>query len=54
LTSALFNDTILGKVDFWTAYNYSVEPPTSRIRKARFSKSGVSGLLEQYAIAIEE
>ncbi|MCW8795447.1 MAG: hypothetical protein OQK67_00080 [Chlorobium sp.] len=38
---------------FHSAYNYSINPETNRIRKARFSLSGLAGLLDVYDIEIE-
>lgn len=54
LALATFNQTILEKVDFRTAYNYSIAPETNRIKKAKFSITGLPGLLETYDIKIEE
>lgn len=54
LAQAIFDHTILEKADFRTAYNYSIDPETNRIKKARFSIWGVSGLLDKYHIEIEK
>ena len=48
-----FMHTNLEKADFRSAFNYSINPETNRLRKARFSLAGVPGLLDQYDIAIE-
>lgn len=53
LTLASFDRTILEKADFRTAYNYSIDPEVNRIRKAKFSVLGISGLLDKYDIEIE-
>jgi fluoroquinolone resistance protein len=53
LTGATFDNTILENADFRTAYNYSINPGTNRIKKAKFSKTGLAGLLDQYDIVIE-
>lgn len=53
LMRAIFEHTILEKADFRTAYNFSINPETNRIRKARFSLAGVAGLLDVYGIEIE-
>jgi fluoroquinolone resistance protein len=53
LTGAIFKDTILEKADFRTAYNYSIDPELNRIKKAKFSRSGIAGLLDKYDIEIE-
>ncbi len=50
---ASFDRTNLEHADFRTAYNYSINPETNRIRKAKFSLYGVSGLLDKYDIVIE-
>ncbi len=53
LTGAIFKDTILEKADFRTAINYSIDPELNRIKKAKFSRSGIAGLLDKYDIEIE-
>jgi uncharacterized protein YjbI with pentapeptide repeats len=53
LSGAIFDNTILEKADLRTAYNYDINPAHNRIKKARFSAAGISGLLHQYDIEIE-
>lgn len=53
LTRATFLNTILEKADLRTAYNFSIDPELNRIKKARFSTNGISGLLDKYDIEIE-
>lgn len=53
LSRTLFQQTILEKVDFRTANNYSIDPELNRIKKAKFSSSGIIGLLDKYQISIE-
>lgn len=53
LTRTTFDHTILEQADFRTAYNFSINPATNRIRKARFSLAGVAGLLDVYGVEIE-
>ncbi|MEZ0539946.1 pentapeptide repeat-containing protein [Fibrella arboris] len=53
LRRAAFEHTILEKADFRTAYNYSLDPELNRLAKAKFSLSGVAGLLVKYDIAID-
>lgn len=53
LAKAVFDNTILEKADFRTAINYSINPETNRIKKAKFSMPSVSGLLDKYNIIIE-
>jgi uncharacterized protein YjbI with pentapeptide repeats len=53
LTRTNFENTILEKADFRTSFNYSIDPEKNRIRNARFSLSGVPGLLDKYDIEID-
>ena len=53
LTRTVFHQTIIEKVDFRTAYNYSIDLELNRIKKAMFSASGIIGLLDKYQIIIE-
>ena len=54
LSQAIFAHSILDKADFRTAYNYSIDPENNRLKKAKFSVAGISGLLDQYDIIIQE
>ena len=54
LSQAIFDLSILEKADFRTAYNYSINPENNRIKKAKFSVLGLSGLLDNYDIEIEK
>ncbi len=53
LLLATFMHTNLEKADFRSASNYSINPELNRIRNARFSIPGVTGLLTTYDIEIE-
>jgi len=53
LQRAIFHKTILEKADFHTSFLYSIDPELNRIKKARFSRLGVVGLLDKYGIDIE-
>lgn len=53
LSQAIFINTVLDKADFRTAYNYSIDPESNRLKKAKFSILGISGLLDKYDIVIE-
>lgn len=53
LEDAVFYNTNLQEADFRTAYHYTVNPNENVIKKARFSKDGLAGLLTQYNIVIE-
>lgn len=50
---AIFHKTKLDKSDFRTSINYSIDPENNNIRKAKFSISGVVGLLDKYDIDIQ-
>ena len=53
LQGTKFEQCILEKADFSAAYNYSIDPESNRIRKARFSLNGIGGLLDKYEIVLE-
>lgn len=53
LSRATFDRTVLEKADFRSSYNFSIDPETNRLKKAKFSSMGLSGLLSKYDIIIE-
>jgi fluoroquinolone resistance protein len=53
LSQAIFQNSNLEKVDFRSAYHYSLDPEKNRLKGATFSLAGISGLLDQYQINIE-
>jgi len=53
LAKATFNNTNIEKADFRTAFNYSLDPEINKIKKAKFSVSGISGLLHKYDLDID-
>ena len=53
LSRSIFHHTILEKVDFLTAVNYSIDLEQNKVKKAKFSTSGIIGLLDKYQIIIE-
>jgi fluoroquinolone resistance protein len=53
LGKTIFENTILEKADLRTSYNYSINPEVNRIKKAKFSTTGIAGLLHKYDIEIE-
>jgi hypothetical protein len=53
MANATFENTILEKADLRTSYNYLIDPEINRIKKAKFSKEGIVGLLHRYDIEIE-
>jgi fluoroquinolone resistance protein len=52
LAGALFDRTILEKADFLSAYNYTISPSLNRLKRAKFSREGLSGLLSDIGIEI--
>ena len=52
LAGALFDRTILEKADFRSAYNYTISPALNRLKKAKFSREGLAGLLSDIGIEI--
>ncbi len=53
LSNAKFENTVLDKTDFRTSYNYSLDPEINKIKKTKFSLSGITGLLTKYDIEID-
>ncbi len=53
LSNAIFENTTLEKADFRTSFNYSLNPEINRIKKAKFSLTGIAGLLSKYDIEID-
>jgi fluoroquinolone resistance protein len=54
LLRTLFKNTSLEGADFRTSFNYSIDPESNRIKKAKFSLMGIAGLLDRYDIDIEK
>jgi len=53
LSQAIFENTILEKADLSTSYNFTIDPETNQIKKAKFSRQNIIGLLDKYNITIE-
>jgi len=53
MAGAIFENTILIKVDFRTSFNFSIDPEINKLQKAKFSTNGIAGLLGKYDILIE-
>lgn len=53
LSGAIFDNTLLESADLRTAQNYSIDPESNYLRKARFSSDGLAGLLHKYDLNIE-
>jgi fluoroquinolone resistance protein len=52
LLNATFSSTVLEKADLTTSYNFTIDPETNRIKKARFSLNSLPNLLSKYDIEI--
>ena len=50
---AIFDFTNLEKADFYSSFNYSINPEKNKLKRARFSKTEVIGLLDNYDLKIE-
>jgi len=52
LMKAVFDNTVLEKADFRTAINYSIDPERNKVKKAKFDRLGLTGLLGKYDIEV--
>jgi uncharacterized protein YjbI with pentapeptide repeats len=50
---ATFSYSILESADFRTSFHYIIDPETNKIKKAKFSRTEVAGLLHKYDIEID-
>ena len=53
LLNAQFDRTTLRQADLRTSFNYIIDPEKNNVKKARFSLSGVVGLLQKYDVVVE-
>ena len=53
LFNATFDRTGLEGADFRTARNFAIDPEKNRIKKAKFSRDSLSGLLGKYQLKID-
>lgn len=53
LNGAVFSGSVLEKADFRFAKNYIIDPEQNKVRKAKFSTEGISGLLTKYNLEID-
>jgi uncharacterized protein YjbI with pentapeptide repeats len=53
LLKAHFENTILDKTDFRSAFNFSIRPDENRLKKTKFSRETVTGLLHHLDIIID-
>ena len=52
LSGSIFDRTNLEKVDFRTSYNFSIDPEKNQLKKAKFSRTELAGLLEKYNLDV--
>lgn len=52
LSGALFDHTNLIEADFRTAHSYEINPSINQLKKAKFSRDGLAGLLQSFGITI--
>ena len=53
MNETIFYNTNLQESDLSSAFNYTINPDENYIKKAKFSKDGLQGLLQKYNIIIE-
>jgi uncharacterized protein YjbI with pentapeptide repeats len=53
LTNAIFDFTDLTLADFRNAHHYTIDPERNKMKQAKFSHSGLAGLLGKYNLRIE-
>ncbi len=53
LSMTRFHYTTLDKADLRTAGNFSIDPELNKLKKTKFSSSGIIGLLDKYDIVVE-
>ena len=54
LKNAIFDNTNLEKADLSTSQNFVINPSQNRIKKAKFSKENLAGLLSDFDIVISQ
>ena len=52
LNRAIFRQTNLEKADFREAQNFSIDPESNKLKKTKFSRTDLSGLLDKYDLQI--
>lgn len=53
LKSSIFDRTNLENANFYSAYNFSINPSNNKIKSATFSKENCFGLLNTFNIKIK-
>ena len=52
LSQAIFERTNLQKADFYSSFNFQIDPTNNTVKGAEFSKEGALGLLSGFGIKI--
>tara|TARA_B100000949_G_scaffold221675_4_gene222611 strand:- start:10964 stop:11221 length:258 start_codon:yes stop_codon:yes gene_type:complete len=50
--NAIFDNTNLEQADFSSAIHFNIDPSINQVKKTRFSKDGLIGLLKKYDIVV--
>ncbi len=53
LSRSTFDQTLLEKTDFTTAIHFSINLEKNKVKKAKFAKDNLRGLLDSFDIIIE-
>ncbi|WP_417351599.1 pentapeptide repeat-containing protein [Flavobacterium alkalisoli] len=53
LHKSVFMDTIANKTDFYSSYNFTIDPEKNKLKRAIFSQSGLKGLLTKHEIIVK-
>lgn len=53
LHKSVFIDTIANKTDFYSSYNFTIDPEKNKLKRAIFSQSGLKGLLTKHEIIVK-
>ncbi|MDT0552166.1 pentapeptide repeat-containing protein [Urechidicola vernalis] len=53
LYKTIFDNSNLSHTDFKTTINYTIDPEINILKGAKFSKTGIEGLLRKYSVIIE-
>lgn len=53
LHQAVFLKANAEKADFYTSYNYDIDPDKTNIKRAVFSRSGLEGLLKKHVLVLK-
>ncbi len=54
LSDAKFENTLLEEADFRSAYNFTIDPLSNRIKNASFSNKNITGLLNRFDVRVHE